>query len=159
VTQRPDNGLITGIMALKNASLEDIKAKYAEVFGQESPSTSNKVFLWKRIAYRMQEQHYGKMPETTQDRIGELIDRYDPVNNKSLRPVAAVVPGKKQSKGRDRRLPIPGAILKKEYKGRVYEVKILEAGFEYEGKIYKTLSSIAKVITGAHWNGYLFFNP
>ena len=155
----PDNGLINGIMTLKNASLEEIKAKYAEIFGQESPSTSNKVFLWKKIAYRMQEQHYGKMPETTQDRIGELIERYDPINNKSMRPVASTVPSRKQSKGRNRRLPIPGAILKKEYKGRVYEVKILENGFEYEGKIYKTLSSIAKVITGAHWNGFLFFNP
>ena len=159
MTQMPDNGLINGIMTLKNASLEEIKAKYAEIFGQESPSTSNKVFLWKKIAYRMQEQHYGKMPETTQDRIGELIERYDPINNKSMRPVASTVPSRKQSKGRNRRLPIPGAILKKEYKGRVYEVKILENGFEYEGKIYKTLSSIAKVITGAHWNGFLFFNP
>lgn len=146
-------------MTLKNASLEEIKAKYAEVFGQESPSTTNKIFLWKKIAYRMQEQHYGKMPETTQDRISELIDRYDPVNNKTMRPVVVTAPRKEQSKGRDRRLPIPGAILKKEYKGRVYEVKILEAGFEYEGKVYKTLSSIAKVITGAHWNGFLFFNP
>jgi nitrate reductase assembly molybdenum cofactor insertion protein NarJ len=52
VTQIPDNGLITGIMALKNASLEDIKAKYAEVFGQGSPCSNNKIFLWRKIAYR-----------------------------------------------------------------------------------------------------------
>jgi hypothetical protein len=49
--------------------------------------------------------------------------------------------------------------MKKEYKGRLYEVKVLEKGFEYEGQVYKTLSSIAKAITGAHWNGFLFFNP
>jgi hypothetical protein len=53
-------------------------------------------------------------------------------------------------------LPIPGAIIKKEYKGRIYDVKVLENSFEYEGKIYKTLSAVAKAITGAHWNGYLF---
>ena len=46
----------------------------------------------------------------------------------------------------------------KEYKGKNLEVKILESGFEYRGKVYKTLTAIAKDVTGAHWNGYLFFN-
>ena len=67
------------------------------------------------------------------------------------------IPPKKRP-SRDRRLPIPGTIITKEYKGKVLEVKILEAGFEYCGKIYKTLTAIAKDVTGAHWNGYLFFN-
>jgi hypothetical protein len=49
-------------------------------------------------------------------------------------------------------------VITKEYKGTNYEVKVLEKGFEYKGKIYKTLSAIAKEVTGAHWNGYLFFN-
>ena len=157
--EHQNNSLITEIMALKNASLEAIKAKYTEVFGEDAPSTNNKIFLWKKIAYRLQEKQYGSLPEATLGRIAELIERYDPVNNKSMRPAAAQEPGRKQLTGRDRRLPIPGAILKKEYKGRVYEVKILEKGFEYDGKIYKTLSAVAKTITGAHWNGYLFFNP
>jgi len=159
MAQTPDNCLITEIMSLKNASLEAIKAKYAEVFGEDAPATNNKIFLWKKIAYRLQEKQYGGLPVATLGRIAELIDRYDPVNNKSLRPAATQEPGRKQLTGRDRRLPIPGAILKKEYKGRIYEVKILEKGFEYDGKVYKTLSAIAKAITGAHWNGYLFFNP
>lgn len=153
--ETPENNLIIEIMALKNASLEEIKAKYAEIFGLESPST-NKIFLWKKIAYRLQEQHYGGLPEATQGRINELIERYDPVNNKSMRPINPE-PGMKMA--RDRRLPIPGAIIKKEYKGRVHDVKVLENGFEYEGKTYKTLSAVAKAITGAHWNGFLFFNP
>lgn len=140
---------------MKSASLEEIKAKYTEVFGQASPS-SNKIFLWRKIAYRLQERHYGGLSEAAQGRINELIERYDPVNNKSMRPVN-LEPGKKAV--RDRRLPIPGAIIKKEYKGRVYDVKVLENGFEYEGKTYKTLSAVAKAITGAHWNGFLFFNP
>jgi hypothetical protein len=159
VEENPNNGPIAAIMALKSASLEEIKAKYAEIFGQECPSTTNKIFIWKKIAYRLQENFYGGLSETTQSRINELIERYDPVNNKSMRPVVPSEPGKKQTAGRDRRLPIPGAIIKKEYKGRVYEVTVLENGFQYEGKTYKTLSAIAKVITGAHWNGFLFFNP
>ncbi len=159
MAQAPDNSLITEIMALKKASLEEIKAKYAEVFSQDTPASNNKIFLWRKIAYRLQENQYGGLPEATQGRIAELIDRYDPVNNKSLRPVTEPETGKRNASARDRRLPIPGAIMKKEYKGRLYEVKVLEKGFEYEGQVYKTLSSIAKAITGAHWNGFLFFNP
>jgi predicted site-specific integrase-resolvase len=49
-------------------------------------------------------------------------------------------------------------VITKEYKGTTYQVKVMEKGFEYNAKIYKTLSSIAKEITGAYWNGYLFFN-
>ncbi len=159
MAQAPDNSLITEIMSLKKASLEEIKAKYAEVFGQDSPASNNKIFLWRKIAYRLQEKQYGGLPEATQSRIAELIDRYDPVNNKSLRPITEPETGKRNTSARDRRLPIPGAIMKKEYKGRLYEVKVLEKGFEYKGQVYKTLSSIAKAITGAHWNGFLFFNP
>lgn len=154
----PDTSVITEIMNLKNASLDEIKAKYAELFDQGDPSSNNKIFLWRKIAYRMQENHYGKLPEATQGRINELIQRYDPVNNKSLRPDDPE-PGKRNATARDRRLPIPGAVIKKEYKGLVYNVKVLEKGFEYNGKIYNTLSAVATAITGVHWNGYLFFNP
>jgi hypothetical protein len=59
---------------------------------------------------------------------------------------------------KDKRLPIPGTIVKKEYKGNQIQVEVLENGFEYKGRKYKSLSAIAKEITGAHWNGYLFFN-
>ena len=74
-----------------------------------------------------------------------------------LRPQNA--PGKNKTNDRDTRLPIPGAIIRKEYKGKVLEVKVLEKGFEFEGQAYKTLSAVAKKVTGDHWNGYLFFKP
>ena len=157
MTQAPNNSLITEIMAQKNAPLEDIRAKYAALFGQETPSSSNKVFLWRKIAYRLQEVEYGGLSPETQSRISELIERYDPVNNKMLRPQNA--PGKNKTNGRDARLPIPGAIIRKEYKGQVLEIKVLEKGFEYQGQTYKTLSAVAKAVTGDHWNGYLFFKP
>lgn len=74
-----------------------------------------------------------------------------------LRPQNSQV--KEKASGRDTRLPIPGAIIRKEYKGQILEVKVLEKGFEYLGKTYRTLSAVAKVVTGDHWNGYLFFKP
>ena len=103
----------------------------------------------------MQEIEYGGLSAETQSRISELIGRYDPVNNKMLRPQNA--PSKKKTGGRNTRLPIPGAIIRKEYKGQLLEVKVLEKGFEYQEKIYRTLSAVAKAVTGAHWNGHLFF--
>jgi hypothetical protein len=144
------------IMDLKNKSLEDLKAKYQEVFGQEPPS-NNKVFLWRKIAYRLQEMEYGGLSKETQTRINNLIDRYDPINNKMFRPQKS--PGKVKNKERDTRLPMPGAIIRKTYKGQLLEVKVLEKGFEYQNQHYKTLSAVAKAITGIHWNGYLFFRP
>jgi hypothetical protein len=57
----------------------------------------------------------------------------------------------------DQRLPIPGTRLTRVYKGQTLEVQVLASGFEYEGEIYKSLSAVAKHITGSHCNGYLFF--
>jgi hypothetical protein len=57
----------------------------------------------------------------------------------------------------DERLPMPGAILTRRYKGQAVEVRVLPHGFEHQGEIYRTLSAVAKKITGTHWNGYHFF--
>ena len=57
----------------------------------------------------------------------------------------------------DRRVPLPGSAITREYKGGTLAVKVLPAGFEYEGEIYKSLSAVAKKITGSHCNGYHFF--
>ena len=149
--------IINQIMTLKNQPLEKLKAKYEELFNGEKPPSSNKPFLWRKIAYRLQEIEYGGIPIDTQNRVTELINQYDPVNNKMLRPQNTN--NKNKTNGRDTRLPIPGAIIRKVYKGQVIEVKVLEKGFEYEGQAYKTLSAIASKITGDHWNGYLFFKP
>ena len=59
--------------------------------------------------------------------------------------------------GGDPRLPMPGTLLSREYKGRVISVEVRENGFEFDGKIYKSLSSIARAVTGTRWNGFLFF--
>ncbi|NTV28768.1 MAG: DUF2924 domain-containing protein [Candidatus Omnitrophica bacterium] len=155
--ETPKKPLIERIMALKEASLEALKAEYGALYGQESPCSSNKVLLWRKIAYRMQELQYGGLRDDTKNKINELIERYDPVNNNTLRPKKN--PGKEGKNGRDKRLPIPGAIIRKEYKDQLIEVKVLENGFEYQGKAYKTLSSVATAVTGDHVNGYTFFKP
>ncbi len=57
----------------------------------------------------------------------------------------------------DSRLPMPGALLTRQYRGRTIRVRVLPKGFDYEGTIYRSLSAVAQAVTGAHWNGYLFF--
>jgi hypothetical protein len=54
---------------------------------------------------------------------------------------------------------MPGTLLTREYKGQTIQVMVLDNGFEYEGQVYRSLSRIAKLVTGSHWNGYGFFWP
>ncbi len=109
----------------------------------------------RKTAFEAQEQAHGGLSDAAKDRLNEFITAYDPINNKALRQNGA----DQASKGRirDRRLPIPGTVISKVYKGTVINVKVLDKGFEYDGTVYRSLSSIAGSITGQHWNGYLFF--
>ena len=97
---------------------------------------------------------YGGLSDEAREKLQSLIKEYDPINHKVSSSTPEVA---KKKEGRDRRLPIPGTILTKEYKGTKYEVKALEKGFEFKNKSYKSLTAIAKEITGAHWNGFFFF--
>ncbi len=57
----------------------------------------------------------------------------------------------------DGRLPPPGTVLTRKYKGTEVQVKVLAGGFEYAGEVYGSLSAVAKAVTGSHCNGFLFF--
>jgi len=142
------------IMALKNAPLGELIRRYKELYGEDAAGT-HRLYLWRKIAYKLQEREYSSLSAKAQGRLKALIKEYDPINNKALRPDKPIscIPAALK----DKRLPIPGTVITKEYKGTSYKVKVLEKGFEYNSKLYKTLSAIAKEITGAHWNGYLFF--
>ncbi|MDD5281485.1 MAG: DUF2924 domain-containing protein [Candidatus Omnitrophica bacterium] len=150
---------LTEIMVLKELPLNKLQKRYEEVFDGKNAPSNNKVFLWRKIAYKIQELEYGGISAETQSKIQHLIQQYDPINNKAFRPNAATENcPKKKCLSRDNRLPIPGTVITKKYKGISLQVKVLDTGFEYNSKTYKTLTAIAKEVTGAHWNGYLFFN-
>lgn len=144
------------IMSLKDRSLEELKSEYEEVFSGEKTTSNNKVFLWRKIAWRLQELEHGGISTETKSRIDTLIKDHDPINHKTLRAQSA---GSKESpKGRDTRLPIPGTVITKKYKDQLIEVKVLDSGFEFKGQHYRTLTKIAEEITGSHWSGFNFFN-
>jgi hypothetical protein len=119
--------VISKIMKLKNAPLSELQQKYQELFGKAS-SNLNRIYLWRKISYRMQEIAYGGLPEEAVSKIQDLIKEHDPINNKLLRPENPPH-SKKDPTKRDRRLPIPGTLLTKHYKGTKLEIKVLEKGF------------------------------
>ena len=148
------DSILAEILALKEMPISELQNKYSELFDGKKAPSNNKTYLWQRIAYRIQELKYGDLAEEAHNKVKEMAKEYDPINNKALRP--GIV--KRYRLSRDQRLPIPGTIITKEYKGITVEVKVLNKSFEYKNKTYKSLTAIAKEVTGCHWNGYLFFN-
>jgi len=148
--------VLSQILALKEIKIDELLVKYSQVFDGEKPGVNNAEYLRKKIAYRIQELAHGRLSNASKTRLEQLITVYDPINNRLLRKVKNSNDSNIKT-NRDRRLPIPGTIITKIYKGNPIKVKILEKGFEYEDKYYKSLSHVANVITGDHWNGYLFF--
>ena len=142
------------IEALKDAPLKELQEAYLAYF-PEKKASNKRTYLWRRVVYRLQELEYGELATDAKAKLRILMDTYDPVNNLTIKP-QAIRPGIVLK--RDQRLPIPGTVITKEYKGTRIQVKTLEKGFEWNGKIYRSLTAIAKEITGAHWNGFLFFN-
>lgn len=139
------------IKTLKATDIPELNTLYQRLFG-EKPRAYKKVFLIRQLAHKIQEQALGGLSPAVTTRIQELIRMYDPIHKVGIKTSTG-----KTTAGRDIRLPVPGSSIIKNYKDKRLEVKVLENGFEYEGKIYSHLSHIAKAITGAHWNGFTFF--
>jgi hypothetical protein len=146
------------LAALKTCSYRELQVKHAELFG-ETPLARNKPWLIKRIAWRLQANAEGDLSERAKIRIAELANdadlRVQAPRSKTL-SVEQAVPVSVQAPV-DRRLPVPGTILTRPYKGNVLRVEVREGGFAYEGVVYRTLSAVAKAITGSHCNGFAFF--
>jgi len=145
---------IDKINELKNASIEELSGFYRKLF-DAPPSSTNRLYLSRNIAYKLQENEAGGFPKALAENIQRMIKELDPINITALRSSR---PLSKKHQTRDQRLPIPGTVITKKYKDRLIEVKVLEKGFEYKSKHYKTLTSISEEITGSHWSGYEFFN-
>jgi len=150
--------MLEQIDELRKSSVQNLQKRYKELFPGEKAPSANRVWLFKRIAFRLQELEFGGLSGKATARIKELIQQYDPINNKALRPdLKSAAQAHITPSYRDKRLPIPGSIIIREYKGKKLEVKVLEKGFEYNGRIFKSLTAISKEITGSKWNAFQFF--
>ena len=126
------------VKALKNKTSPELKELWHKYFDHK-PGQYQRDFIIKRIAYEMRAKVHGRLPATAINKLKRLA--YE--DQKEVRSKVTVSAGIK---------------LVREWNGRRYEVLSLADGnYEYDNKKYRSLSLIAKDITGAHWSGPLFF--
>jgi hypothetical protein len=149
------------VAALRAMSVGELRAKYAQVFGEET-RVGNKAWLVKRIIWRLQALAEGDLSERARRRAAELAQDADLRLSPPRVAKGSSIPTSRNGKANhrepmDHRLPLPGTVLTRWYKGKTLSVQVLRHGFEYQGQVYKSLSATAKAITGSHTSGYFFF--
>jgi hypothetical protein len=153
-----ESNILNEVATLQRLTIGQLRQRFADVFGEATPA-SNRTWLVKRIAWRLQALAEGDLSERARRRAAELAQdadlRLNPPRTKISpttlpEPVSVPTPV-------DPRLPPPGTILTRPYKGQQLHVQVFTEGFAYAGTVYPSLSAVAKAITGTHTNGYHFF--
>ena len=144
-------------VALQRLTVPQLRQRYAEVYN-ETTNAGNRAWLVKRILWRMQALAEGDLSERARQRAAELANDADlRLNPPKTLAMPMPVPPSPPRPQADDRLPPPGTILVRPYKGRTLQVQVLTEGFAFEGNVYPSLSAVAKAATGSHCDGYLFF--
>jgi hypothetical protein len=147
--------------ALRHMTVGQLKDKYREAFGESSRS-NHKRFLFRRIAWRLQANAWGGLSERARRRALEIADDADlriraPKNFLKVELDENRAVETRVSATEDPRLPIPGTMLVRSYRGKDIVVRVREDGFEYDGQVHRSLSSAVRAATGTPWNGFAFF--
>jgi hypothetical protein len=132
------------IASLPALSKAELLTRWRERLKQAPPSHLNKPILVPLLAYRLQEQACGRLKPAYKRRLRELAESFDQNSSgsKSISSSARIKPGTR---------------LIRQWDGQTHQVTVAEEGFEYKGERYKSLSEIARLITGTRWSGPLFF--
>ena len=145
------------VAALQRLTTRQLRAKFAELWGETTPS-SNRTWLVKRLAWRLQALAEGGLSARAQRRAAELAHDAD------LRLAAPRTPRTQRTKRPQPQrhhanhfLPMPGTVLTRPYKGQNLQVQVQPDGFQFDGHSYRSPSAVAKAITGSHCSGRLFF--
>jgi hypothetical protein len=144
--ERTRYSVLRQMAMLKSMSLEQLRDKWLDLYGAEPPKYK-KQFLIKRLAYRIQELFYGGLSEQAKAHLRKVAMN-DPVATVKRR-----IPEKRKAN----ETILPGTRFVRIWKDRRYEVVAQAEGFEYDGRIFKSLSAVAREITGTRWNGKVFF--
>ena len=136
------------VAALRKMPLDALRQRWRALFGTDAPGYSAEHMV-RRLAYRLQELHYGGLPDVAQEKLAQVAA--EEVGADSGRRGAA-----RKRKGTN--APAPGTRLVREWRGQRHEVTACHDGtFEYAGKRFRTLSAAAKAISGQHCSGPRFF--
>ena len=136
------DSVLAQLAALKTAPVADLKQKWRDLFDREPPPY-NRRFLESRLAYRIQELTYGGLSEDTIERLDAIADELEGKRSRQRSSLA--------------NRPIAGTRLIREWNGVEHCVTVRNSDFEYRGLPFKSLSAVAKHITGTQWNGLVFF--
>ncbi len=143
MTQTIPDTIPARLAALKTAPTATLKAQWRALFDSEPPPF-NRRYLESRLAYRIQELAYGGLKLEIVKRLERLGEELDG--------------GDKTKRGlRVDQMPITGTRLIREWQGVEHVVTVTADGFEWQGRPYRSLSSVARAITGTRWNGWVFF--
>ena len=135
--------ILARLAALKAMSVNELKTEWQAIFDAPAPNNS-RTFLESRLAYRIQELTYGGPDKQTRRLLDLLADEVEG----TLTRKAQIA---------DPRNPVVGTKLIREWDGTAHTVTVLKDGFDWGGQRYKSLSAVARAITGTRWNGYRFF--
>ena len=135
--------ILERLAALKAMSVNELKTEWQAMFDAPAPNNS-RTFLEIRLAYRIQELTYGGPDKQTRRLLDLLADEVEG----TLTRKAQIA---------DLRNPVVGTKLIREWDGTAHTVTVLKDGFDWGGQRYKSLSAVARAITGTRWNGYRFF--
>ena len=134
------------LAALEAMTVNELRAKYAQVFGEET-RVGNKAWLVKRVIWRLQALAEGDLSERARKQAAELAQdadlRLSPPRQKQTAS-ASIQKNGRASALVNGHLPLPGTILTRWYKGQTLKVQVLRHGFEYNGQVYNSLSAVAK---------------
>jgi Protein of unknown function (DUF2924) len=135
------------IQELRAMTVADLVERYEALHGRP-PRVKNREHLWRRCAWKLQEQRFGGLSQVAKRRLDELIAELDlPLGNG--RTVRTEAPRTND--------PIAGTTLTRVWKGREVQATKVEGGWECDGVVHGSLSAVARAVTGSRWNGKLFF--
>ena len=135
--------VVMQLAALKRMTVLDLKASWERLFGTPAPNNSRS-YLELRLGYRIQELAFGGLARETRRTLDLLADEID--GRIGPRTIIA-----------DPRNPVVGTRLVREWNGVEHTVTVLRDGFDWQGRKFRSLSAVARAITGTQWNGYRFF--
>jgi hypothetical protein len=138
---------------LRHKTVAELKIRYLEVFGEASCS-NHKQFLVRRIAWRLQALKEGDLSERAREQALSLARDAD---LRLRAPQGLSRMPATEGPDRDSRLPAPGTIMTRTFRDQAITVHVLENGFQYDGIVYRSLSAVARHISGTQWNGFSFF--
>ena len=139
------------IQAMPVSELQDL---YYDLHGRATRAR-NRPWLLKRLSYKTQELVTGLKLSAESERRIKRLSADEPIRQREPDERRPPLPAP-QTEPRDPRLPPPGTLIRRDHKGVIHEVRVLADGFEYQGRHYTSLSTIAREVTGTTWNGFLW---